>query len=335
MLKATVASGAWSAKASSLLDPGAYTVQAEQSDQAGNVGRATVGFDVYPTIAAAGDIACDPANTSFNSGAGDATHCRQQATSDLLIGSGYHRVLALGDNQYWDGALTKYQQVYEPTWGRMKSRTSPVPGNHEYETAGAAGYFDYFNGSGVATGLAGDRGKGYYSYDVGAWHVIALNSNCAAIDKGTAADGCAAGSPQEQWLKANLAANPVACTVAYWHHPRYSSNSSHSSAAVDALWRDLAGAGADLVLNGHAHGYERFARMAADGTASTTGMRQIVVGTGGEDFQVFDTVAAGSEVRNSSTFGVLRLTLRPGAYDWSFKPIAGSAFTDSGSTSCS
>jgi hypothetical protein len=331
---ATVSAGQWAAKATSLLDAGTYTLQATQSDAAGNSATASVAFTVLPTIAAAGDIACDPGSAFFNQGAGDATHCRQKATSDLILDTGYHRVLALGDNQYTDGALAKYQQVFDPTWGRFKTRISPVAGNHEYWTAAAAGYFDYFNGSGATGGAAGEPGKGYYSYDFGGWHFVALNSNCASIDKGAAADGCALGSPQELWLKADLAAHPAACTLAYWHHPRHSSRSTLESAAVDPLWRALATAGADIVLSGHAHGYERFAPMGADGTADTNGIRQIVVGTGGDDFQSFDTVAANSLARNTSTFGVLRLTLRDSGYDWRFDPIPGSTFTDSGSGTC-
>jgi len=164
-----------------------------------------------PVVAAVGDIACDPANPSYNGGDGTATACRMKATSDLLVGGGWSAVLLLGDNQYEDGALARYQASYDPTWGRVKGLTYPAPGNHEYGTPGAAGYFAYFGAA------AGDPARGYYSFDLGAWHLVVLNSNCAAVS------GCGPGSAQEQWLAADLAAHPGRCTLAYWHHPRFSS----------------------------------------------------------------------------------------------------------------
>ncbi len=283
-----------------------------------------------PIIAAAGDIACDPASSSFNGGYGSSSSCRQKYTSDLLL-SGVDRVLTLGDNQYENGALTKFRSSYDKSWGRVKSITRPAIGNHEYYVSGASGYFDYFNGTGVTTGPAGSRGKGYYSYDVGSWHVIALNSNCSRMGSG----GCAAGSAQEKWLRADLAANPRKCTLAYWHHPRYSSGSHGNNTAVNPLWKALYAAGADVVLSGHDHDYERFApQNPYSGADAARGIRQFVVGVGGKGHYQFSSVKPNSQVRNGKTFGVLKLTLRPASYDWRFVPEAGKTFTDSGSTAC-
>jgi hypothetical protein len=274
-------------------------------------------------IAAAGDIACDPASTSFNNGAGTATACRQKYTSDLLVGAGLAGVLTVGDNQYDVGMLTQFQQSYHPSWGRVKALTRPAAGNHEYGTSGAGGYFDYFGSA------AGERGKGYYSYDIGDWHLIALNSNCARVG------GCGADSPQGQWLRADLAAHQNRCTLAYWHHPRFSSGFHGNNSEVRPLWDALYGANADVVLAGHDHDYERFSPQRPDGTAdSVRGLRQFVVGTGGSHLRSFGTVQPNSQARSHTSFGVLKLTLRPDGYDWRFVPAAGSTFTDSGSGTC-
>src|SRR5262245_57710398 len=174
-----------------------------------------------PVIGAAGDIACSSSSSNFNGGNGTADKCRQKYTSDLLVNQGLAAVLPLGDAQYESGTLSGFQKSYALSWGRVKSITRPAPGNHEYKTTNASGYFDYFNGTGAATGPAGDRTKGYYSFDVGTWHLIALNStdHCTIVS-------CAAGSAQEQWLKADLAANANKyCTLAFWHDPRF--NSGH------------------------------------------------------------------------------------------------------------
>ncbi|HKG54061.1 MAG TPA: hypothetical protein VKB04_07345, partial [Anaerolineales bacterium] len=191
-----------------------------------------------PIIAAAGDIACDPSDGNFNGGNGTSGSCRQKAVSDLFVGKNFSAVLTLGDTQYENGALTKYQQSFDPSWGRAKNIIRPAVGNHEYTTAGASGYYGYFGAA------AGDKTKGYYSYDLGAWHLIALNSNCSQVG------GCGAGSPQEQWLKSDLAAHPTMCTLAYWHHPRFSSGEHGSNTSYDAFWKDLYAARADIVLNG-------------------------------------------------------------------------------------
>ena len=198
-----------------------------------------------------------------------------------------------------------------------------MPGNHEYLTRAANGYFSYFGAA------AGDPATGYYSFDVGAWHVVALNSNCSAVG------GCASGSPQERWLRADLAAHPAACTLAYWHHPRFSSGEHGNEPAYDAFWRDLYAAGADVVLNGHDHDYERFAPQDPSGGSDLArGVREFVVGTGGKNHYRFLTLQPNSQVRDATTFGVLELTLHRTSYDWRFLPEPGKTFTDSGSAVC-
>lgn len=274
-----------------------------------------------PKIAAAGDISCDPANANYNGGQGTASECRQLATSNQLVGANYAAVLALGDNQYEDGAYTKYTTAYDPSWGRVRSSTKPVPGNHEYNTANAAGYYQYFGA------LAGDPAKGYYSFDIGTWHLVALNSNCSVVS-------CAAGSVQEQWLRADLAAHANACTLAYWHHPRFSSGNHGNNTSVAPLYQALYDGNADLVLGGHDHDYERFAPQDPSAVADAArGIRELVVGTGGRSHYAFGTIRANSQVRDSTSFGILELTLHPTGYDWRFLPAVGS-FTDSGSGAC-
>lgn len=275
-----------------------------------------------PVLAAAGDISCDPADANFNGGNGTATACRMKATSDLALAFDPDAVLLLGDNQYENGTLAKYQASYDPTWGRLKAVTYPIPGNHEYLTAGASGYYSYFGAA------AHDPAKGYYSFDLGGWHLIALNSNCAVIG------GCGAGSPQEQWLAADLAAHPDVCTLAYWHHPRFSSGPHGNDAISQAFWTDLYNAGADLILNGHDHVYERFSHQDPAGVNDPArGLRQITVGTGGKNLTGFPVVRANSRVRNASAFGVLKLTLHSNGYTWQFVTEGGS-IADSGTGLC-
>ncbi|MGH2416500.1 MAG: metallophosphoesterase family protein, partial [Microcystaceae cyanobacterium] len=225
--------------------------------------------------------------------------------------------------QYPAGALSDFNTSYDPTWGRVKEIAHPVVGNHEYGTSGASGYFSYL---GTA---AGDPKKGYYSYDVGRWHLIALNSNCQEVG------GCGVGSPQEKWLKADLAAHPAKCTLAYWHHPRFSSALHGNNRAYDAFWQDLYAAGAEIVLNGHDHDYERFASQTPSATAdSKRGIREFVVGTGGKSLYPFLQVQPNSEVRDNETYGVLKLTLHSNGYSWQFMPVKGKTFTDSGRGVC-
>jgi hypothetical protein len=288
-----------------------------------------------PVIAAAGDIACDTRSEFWNGGLGVEGHCRQQHTSDLLVNAGLTAVLTLGDTQYHVGALSDFETSFQPSWGRVKPLIRPAIGNHEYGTSNAQGYFDYFNGPGRPTGPAGERGKAYYSYNIGAWHLIALNSRCDQVDRGTAAHGCAPGSPQEHWLRSDLAANRRSCTLAYWHSPLFNSGLRGNDPLVEPLWNALYEAGADVVLNGDAHNYERFAPQDPKGNAdSARGIREFIAGTGGVFFTGWSKRKANSEVRQNNTFGVLMLTLRATSYDWRFVPEAGKAFTDVGSGAC-
>jgi hypothetical protein len=265
-----------------------------------------------PVIEVAGDIACA---TGWS-----ATECHQKATAAILKATNPTLILALGDNQYAKGSLPDYTTYFSKTWGSMKSKIRPVAGNHEYKTAGASGYFSYFGA------LAGNPAKGYYSFDLGAWHLVALNSNIAH----------SWGSPQVTWLQQNLAAHPKRCTLAYWHSPRWSSGSEHGSdVSVDPFWRLLHAYGADIVLNGHDHDYERFARQTPDGIANVSGIREFVVGTGGRNHYPFGAIKPNSLSRNANTFGVLKLALHSNYYSWRFLPEAGKTFTDYGSSYCS
>jgi len=262
-------------------------------------------------------------------GAGDIAFCRDlapaEATSKLLDAiPGI--VFNVGDNAYPDGTASEFLNCYEPTWGRHKARTRPSLGNHDYHTPRAAGYFGYWGDRG------GEPGKGYYSYAAGAWHVVVLNSNCKE------AGGCEAGSPQEQWLRADLKAHRTRCTVAYWHHPLFSSGKKPEHAlnpAVRPFWQALYEAGAELILNGHEHNYERFALQDPSGRPDPEhGIRQIVVGTGGKGLNPLPNAFPNSEVRNDHTVGVLKLALHADSYDWEFIPISGQSFSDFGSGRC-
>ena len=282
-----------------------------------------------PVIAAVGDIACDPTSPSFNAGLGTAGACRQKYTADLVASMPAVGVLPLGDIQYENGAFSKFMSSYDLSWGRFKHITYPAIGNHEMGTSAGAGYYDYFNGVGVLDGPAGERGKGYYSYDIGAWHIVALNSNC------TAASSCRAGQPQETCLRADLAAHPNACTLAYWHHPRFSSGQHGDTPLMQDIWKALYDSGADVVLTGHDHLYERFGPQTETGVADPArGIRSFVVGTGGRSHYGFGIPRPNSEVRNSDAFGVLKMTLHANSYDWEFVAEPGEAFTDSGSANC-
>ena len=279
-----------------------------------------------PTVMAAGNIACDPKSSSFNGGGGTATQCRQAATGALL--SGADTVLALGSNQYPGGSLASFQASYDPAWGPAKTITRPVLGTREYLTAEAAGYFDYFNGVGVDTGPAGQRGLGYYSFDLGSWHLVALNTNCTKVT-------CAKGSDQERWLRADLAAHPSSCTLAFGHTPRFSSGKPGGSLHVKPLWEALHDAGAEVVLSAHARHYERFAPQAPEGRLDGNyGIRQFVVGTGGYELGTLGPPKRGSELRQNTVFGVLELTLHPASYEWRFVPEEGATFSDNGTSGC-
>jgi Tol biopolymer transport system component len=282
-----------------------------------------------PVVAAAGDIACDPLSPNFGGGLGQGAFCRQRRTSDLLLRMDLAAVLATGDLQYEDGKLWKFEQSFDPSWGRLKHLLRPVPGNHEYEDAGAAGYFDYFNGPGQQSGSAGERGAGYYSFEVGSWHVVALNSQCGRIG------GCQARSPQERWLRADLASHPAACTLAFWHYPRFTSGRHSAEGRMRAVWDALYGANVDLVVNGHEHFYERFAPQTPDGAPDPArGIRQITVGTGGKSRFGYIGTAPNSELRENRYHGVLQLALREGRYDWEFLAAQGGRVADAGTGGC-
>ncbi len=272
-----------------------------------------------PVIAAAGDIACAPADQSDNT---QASECRAAATSDLLLNIPHlTAVLTLGDHQYPDGKIEDFQRSYDKSWGRLKQITHPSMGNHEQA---GEGYYAYF---GTA---AGDPSRGYYSFDLGAWHLIALNSNdaCTFVR-------CDETSAQIDWLRTDLAKNRSACTLAYWHHPRFSSGAHGDHAELGPVWETLYKFGVDVVLTGHDHDYERLSPMNAQGNPNVNnGIRSFIVGTGGKSHYDFGKLRPTSEVRNSDTFGVLKLTLRPRSYDWEFVPEPGKAFTDKGNGRC-
>ncbi|MBI4261147.1 MAG: metallophosphoesterase [Actinobacteria bacterium] len=274
-------------------------------------------------VAAAGDVACDPTDPAYNGGAGSPGACHTEATAALLDQLQPDAILGVGDLQEDQGTLQQYLAVYDPTWGRHKDVTHPVVGNHDYYLyPDARGYFDYWGPA------AGERLEGWYSFDVGTWHVVALNSNCAAVG------GCGPGSPQETWLRADLAASSASCTVAFFHHPRFSSRYGVNDTVL-GLWQALHDSGVEVAVSGHGHHYERFAPTDVVGDVdSGRGVRQFVAGTGGQSHHKFRNVLPASEVRDNTTYGILVLTLRPGAYDWEFVPEAGGTFTDSGSTSC-
>jgi hypothetical protein len=226
----------------------------------------------------------------------------------------------MGDNVYNDGTASQFSNCYHPTWGRHKARTRPSPGNHDYHTSGASAYYAYFGAN------AGPSGRGYYSFDVGDWHIVSLNSNVSM----------SAGSAQEQWLRQDLAASTKQCTLAYWHHPRFNSGSHHGNfTAAQPIWQALYDHNADVVLSGHEHTYERFAPQRPDGAADASrGIRQFVVGTGGIGHYDLGTRQPNSEVFNDTAFGVLKLTLGASSYSWQFIPVAEQSFTDTGSTAC-
>ena len=258
--------------------------------------------------------------------AGDIVDCKNLAGSEAtakLIDNIPGTVVALGDLAYPDGSESNFT-CYEKTWGRHKARTRPAPGNHEHHTPEAASYFHYFGDA------AGTPSHPYYSFDLGAWHIISLDSECSQIG------GCQEGSPEERWLRDDLRLHPAACTLAFWHVPLFSSGSVHgNSPEMKAFWKDLYAAGADIVLGGHDHDYERFAPQTPDGTADPEhGIREFVVGTGGKNQRGFRSPSSTSEVRSNTTFGVLQLKLRDHDYEWKFIPVPGGKFTDAGSSPC-
>jgi acid phosphatase type 7 len=268
-------------------------------------------------IGAAGDIACSPGRRRNKPNA-----CGMEGTAKVLEAIRPDTVLTLGDHQYPSGSLADFEASYADTWGAYRDITFPVPGNHEYETPGARGYFAYFGKR------AGEPDKGYYSYDLGAWHLIALNSECHQIG------GCGDSDPQARWLRQDLEAHPRRCVLAYWHRPRFSSGPHGNDLDLDALWRILAAARADVVLAGHDHDYERFTPMNADGEADPTGVTQFVAGTGGRSHYKFRTAKPTSKVRITGRDGVLRLQLTEHRYAWEFTAAPKGEVLDRGNGHC-
>jgi acid phosphatase type 7 len=260
--------------------------------------------------------------------AGDIADCAKEGdeATSTLVGGIEGTVLTLGDNAYPEGTAENFAECYDPSWGQFKERTRPSPGNHEYHTEGARGYFDYFGEA------AGEPDEGYYSYDLGAWHIVALNSNC-----GEGEIRCGPGSDQVRWLEEDLAANDEeTCALAYFHHPLFTSGEYRpGEERMERFWEILYDAGVDVVLNGHDHNYQRFAPQDPQGrTDPEGGIRQFVVGTGGRSFYQISQPIANTEVYNDDTFGVLELTLYPKSYAWEFVPVRGKIFSDSGVARC-
>jgi 3',5'-cyclic AMP phosphodiesterase CpdA len=276
-------------------------------------------------IAAAGDLVCGTETPK------ERIPCLSDYTADLVRQLNPTALLLMGDLQYETGSAADFQEFYEPSFGPFKAITYPVPGNHEYFTEGAVPYFDYFNGVGADSGRAGSRGRGFYSFNLGAWHIVALNSNCPQIG------GCSARSAQAMWLRADLAANRAKCTLAFMHSARFSSGEHGNDELMRDLWRIMHEAGVDVVLSAHDHTYERFGRQDWSGrTDNQRGIRSFVVGTGGKGLARFLRARPNSEIRSNSSIGVLTMVLKQDAYSWNFAAIPGlpDPLKDSGDGTC-
>lgn len=271
----------------------------------------TLNVQAQVTIAAAGDIACHK---------DDMAGCRTLETSELILQQPVTAVLALGDLQYPKGTLRDFMESYDQSWGRFKTITYPTPGNHDYYTKNAQGYFDYLGER------AGDPQKGYYSVTIGTWHIISLNSNCDVV-------ACNEHSEQLRWLEQELIKHRNVCTLAFWHHPRFSSGLHGDSAKMIPFWNLLYNYKADVVLSAHDHMYERFARKSWDGKPDPMGPRQFVVGTGGKHLYKLASWFPQSEFLDNKHFGVLFLTLEPTRYTWRFITIEGEVL-DQGEEAC-
>lgn len=273
-------------------------------------------------VVAVGDISCSTESPNYNGGLGNSSGCHMKQTAELARRLHPDALLLLGDLQYEKGDLEQFQQSYAKTWGAhdLKVRSKPSPGNHEYATRDAAGYYSYFGDA------AGDPAKGYYSYDLGGWHLVALNSNCDDVP-------CGEGSQQLSWLKNDLKQHKAKCTLAYYHHPLFSSGSHGNNNFMKPVYSTLYNNGVDLVLAGHDHLYERFDLNDADGQPNPSGVRGFVVGTGGKSLYPFRKQELGSEVRISSAFGVLKLELAIDSYIWQFIDEQGNVL-DAGSEAC-
>lgn len=286
-----------------------------------------------PNLVVAGDIACSPGSAPTPS------TCQQAGTARVVQSLHPSLVATIGDEQYQVGTLSNFDSSYNLSWGKFKKITYPVIGNHEYAQANypgaqATGYFDYFDGPGSATGRAGNRNRGYYAYDLGSWHIVVLNAECGAVS-------CAAGSGQQVWLAHDLAANRNRCVLAMWHQPLFTAGITYgdpNGLATRPLWDTLYAYGADVIINGHDHNYQRFAPQTPSGHADPAyGIREFVVGTGGESqFPLANKdKVANLQASETGTFGVLQLRLRPDSYTWHFIPEPGQGrYTDSGSARC-
>ena len=254
-------------------------------------------------------------------GAGDIGHCRGAGDDSTahLLDTIPGVIFTTGDHAYPSGSAADFANCYDPIWGRHRARTRPSPGNHDYRTPGASAYFEYFGAQ------AGSSGTGYYSWDFAGWHLVSLNSNIDVSE----------GSPQQRWLRDDLAAHPARCTLAYWHRPRFSSGREGDWIDADGLWRVLYDMGADVVVGGHDHIYERFAPQTPDAAAdSARGIREFVVGTGGRSHYEIVGARPNSEVSDNTTDGVLLLSLRPAGYEWRFVAAGGGVFSDRGAGVC-
>ena len=277
-----------------------------------------------PTTVAPSDAASAVIGDPVLVGAGDIADCDlpdDSATADIVAGIA-GTVFTAGDNVYPDGTEAQFRSCYAPTWGRFLARTRPAPGNHDHVTRDLAGYRAYFGEA------AGPSDRSWYAYDLGTWHIVVLDSSCADVG------GCGPGSAQGRWLAADLAASKAICTLAIWHHPRWSSGEHGNDRTVAPLWQALYAAGADVVVNGHDHDYERFAPQDPDGRADPVrGVREFVVGTGGAALRTFGRTVANSELRMSVAHGVIRFVLHDESYDWEFIPTRGD-IVDKGTARC-
>ncbi len=257
-------------------------------------------------------------------GAGDIADCHLDGDSQTaaMVASMPGAVFTAGDNAYANGSPGQFHDCYDPTWGAFRDRTRPAAGNHDRETKGAAGYLGYFGRA------AAPHGVSWYSYELGAWHVIVLDSGCSNVG------GCGAASPQGRWLTADFRASTATCALAIWHHPRFSSGFHGNDAEVAPFWQALYAAGADVVINGHDHDYERFAPQDPDARPDPAhGIREFVVGTGGADLRTFAVPRANSQLRLAVSHGIIRLDLHRASFDWAFLPTSGDV-TDPGSAAC-
>jgi hypothetical protein len=313
------------------------TVEASLTHAQFSVPEKTIDTGSSTIIAAAGDIACDPRSALFQAEGPSA--CGMKQTQRVVSRIGPDAILTLGDNQYVCGAYRAFERSFDATWGRFGPLLHPTPGDHEYmteETGGspcsimpdARGYFRYFQDRAISS--AGDS---WYSFDLTSgtgttWHIVSLNSNCPQVG------GCTVGSPEELWLRRDLAAHPTQCALAYFYNPRFSSGNHGDDPDMGPFWDDLYRAGVDIVLNGHSHDYERFARQTPSGRRSAFGIRELVVGTGGIGLHGIEALQPQSQVFSATTLGVLRLHLGDNAYAWRFMPVDGGSFSDAGSNAC-